>query len=156
MKPWAPAESLAGSLKGRNPGGKGVFQSSFTPLTTNRAHGCTSLQMALLLSRTPFLVMGDGNSCFHHCHKALAESNLERKWLIWLTHPRSQSMMEPRAGTEAETMQESCLLACFLSLPQPEFLLNSGSLCLGVAPPPGELCLPTSIMNLENALHACL
>lgn len=30
------------------------------------------------------------------------------------------------AGTEAETMEEHYLLACFLSLAQPDFLCNSG------------------------------
>lgn len=112
--PGLQQKSLAGSLKGKNAGGKGVFQSSFTPLTTNRAHGCTSLQTALLLSGTPFLVMGDGNSCFHHCHKALAKSNLERKWLIWLTHPRSQSL-EGKQGRNLEAWTKAAIMKVLLA-----------------------------------------
>jgi hypothetical protein len=57
----------------------------------------------------------------------MTKSNLGRKEFIWLTHPcHSPSLKEtkegrnqernPEEGTEAETMEDGCLLACFHGL----------------------------------------
>jgi hypothetical protein len=51
-----------------------------------------------------------------------------------------------KAGAEAETMKECCLLACSPWLAQLAFLYNPGSpVCSGLDP-------PTSTINHENAL----
>lgn len=78
---------------------------------------------------------------FYRGNKHFGQKQLGEKGLIWLTHPRSQSIIEGsqggnlEAGTEMEVMQEHCLLACSPQLAQPSFSDISGLLAKGVATP---------------------
>lgn len=76
---------------------------------------------------------------FCHCDQTLRnKSNLGCKGVISAYMSRSQSNMKGRqlrhleVGTEAESTDEWCLLACFPLLAQP-FLIQLRTTCLGVA-----------------------
>ena len=59
------------------------------------------------------------------------------------------------AGTEAEIIAEHCLLDYILWFTQPAFLYNPEHLPRNGTAHSG-LCPPTSIINQENILQACL
>lgn len=88
--------------------------------------------------------------------KTLTKSYLEKKRFMSshnaqvTIHPKGTSGDKLEAGTEAETMEECCLLVCFPRLAHLDFLYNSEPSTQGSHQPHNDLFSSTPIMNQEN------